>query len=427
MKELAVSHAEWDADRVAVSISFGNRIEKVSIATSEDLGKEADFLLPLTLFPAMVTGCHLKLQGNVSSRLLSAVPKIQDIFRLWGTEHWSKKYQWVSVKAKARNRNADRASGVACFFSGGLDAFYTLLEHRDEVTHLIFVHGFDIHLTNQTLRARTSHTAREVAKELGKTLIEVETDLRMFSDQLVSWDKYHGAALASIALLFQDRFRKVLIAATNTYAVLNPWGSHPLLDPLWSTELTEIEHDECEATRTEKAAYISQYELAIEQLRVCYDYENPSSTYNCGRCEKCLRTMIDLRIAGALERCKTLPSNIDLKAVANMDLSSEVIMPFARHRLKVLERLGTEPELAEALAEAIVKSLKTSETRTAYKEQQRLQRQLRRSHEQLERNRVRLTALTTRYSSRPYKFVDALVEGGLQIPGIGKLLQKITN
>jgi hypothetical protein len=49
--------------------------------------------------------------------------------------------------------------------------------------------------------------------------------------------------MASVALLFQHRFSKVLIAATNSYAELTPWGTHQLLDPLWSTELMEFEHD----------------------------------------------------------------------------------------------------------------------------------------------------------------------------------------
>ncbi len=390
-KEL-VARAEWNIGRVSVPITLDRRVYPVWFVASEDFGREADFLLPLTLPSAMVTGSRLKLPGTVSPQLLSAVPKIQDIFCLWGEEHWGVEFQRVPVHANVRSRpTADRASGVACFFSGGLDSFYTLLKHRDEVTHLIFVHGFDISLTNQTLRAQASQAAREVARELGKTLIEVETNLRSFSDTLVSWWEYHGAGLASVALLFQNRFRNVLIAASNTYAVLNPWASHPLLDPLWSTELTEIQHDGCEATRTEKAAYISEYELALEWLRVCLVNPNkPTSVYNCGRCEKCLRTMIDLRIAGALERCKTLPSTIDLKAVANMDVAGSTIMPYARRRLKVLERLGTDPDLARALAEAINKSSPPHQHCTA----------------------------------RRYKLADIIVDNALKIPGVAKLLRR---
>ena len=54
-----------------------------------------------------------------------------------------------------------------------------------------------------------------------------------------------------------------------------------MLDPLWSTELMDFEHDGCEATRPEKAAYVSEHELPMKWLRVCL--KNPNGMYNCGR------------------------------------------------------------------------------------------------------------------------------------------------
>jgi hypothetical protein len=300
----------------------------------------------------MITGSRLELPGKVSSRLLSAVPKIQDIYFRWGAEHWNMEFRRVPVDAEARNGSADRGSGVACFFSGGVDSFYTLLKRRDEVTHLIFVHGFDISLTNEALRTQATNTAREVATELGKPLIEVETNLRSFSDPLIGWGEYFGSAVASVALLFQHLFGKVIIPASHNYADLFPHGSHPLLDPLWSTERTDIEHDGCEATRIDKAAYISRYDLAMKRLRVCW--QNPNSAYNCGHCEKCIRTMVNLRAAEALELCKTLPNNLDLKAVEGMYLGDESDEAFARENLQALKRLGTDPALTQAVSKAMV-------------------------------------------------------------------------
>ncbi len=153
-----------------------------------------DFLVPLALLPAMRRGSELKLPGTISSRLLLAVPKIQDVFCTWDEELFER----ISLDAQTRsNGQADRPSGVASFFSGGVDSFYTLLKRRDEITHLIFVHGFwGIPLTNWSLREQASQAAREVARDLGKTLIEVETNLMEFSYRArVGWLLYHGAAL----------------------------------------------------------------------------------------------------------------------------------------------------------------------------------------------------------------------------------------
>jgi hypothetical protein len=37
-----------------------------------------------------------------------------------------------------------------------MDSFYMLLKHRAEITHIIFVHGFDIDLEDRELRAQAS-------------------------------------------------------------------------------------------------------------------------------------------------------------------------------------------------------------------------------------------------------------------------------
>ncbi len=68
--------------------------------------------------------------------------------------------QRIGVDAEVRGGPSDLASGIACFFSGGVDSFYTLLKHREEITHIIFVHGFDIALEDHSLRAQASRMAR---------------------------------------------------------------------------------------------------------------------------------------------------------------------------------------------------------------------------------------------------------------------------
>jgi hypothetical protein len=211
---------------------------------------------------------------------------------------------------------------------------------------------------------------------------------------------------------------------------------------LWSTELTEIEHDGCEATRIDKAAYISQHELAMQWLRVCPGRHapkvvKPDGAYNCGRCEKCLRTMITLRITGALERCKTLPSDLDLEQVANMHIPRNQF--FGWQNLRALDRLGTEPELARALEKSIATSTRAEPNWDS------LHRQLSLAHKELEQTRAKLEAskkraqrlkarserlaehsslLTARYSARRYKFADAVVRMVLRVPKVGKLVRR---
>ena len=125
--------------------------------------------------------------------------------------------------------------------------------------------------------------------------------------------------MASVALLLAPRFRKIYFAAGSTHRHLPPRGLHPLLDHLWSTEGTEFVHDGCEASRFGKLAAIASRRVGRRTLRVCW--ENRDSAYNCGRCEKCLRTMACLRALGVLDDYRTFPSSVDLRALAAIRLN----------------------------------------------------------------------------------------------------------
>jgi hypothetical protein len=243
---------------------------------------------------------------------------------------------------------SEAPQGVACFFSGGVDSFYTFLKAHDEITALIFVHGFDIRLDRVALRDRVAGAVRDLAARLERPLIEVETNLRDFSNRYARWaPEYFGSALASVGLLLSPQFRKIYIPGSVTYAELLPWGSHPMVDTLWRTEETELVHDGCEATRVEKVGFIASHEVALGSLRVCW--ENRDGAYNCGRCEKCLRTMISLRAVGALDRCATFPRRLSLPAVATIAIPNAILRSFYEQNLDVVLRAGRDPALAWAL------------------------------------------------------------------------------
>ncbi|OGL40512.1 MAG: hypothetical protein A2043_08035 [Candidatus Schekmanbacteria bacterium GWA2_38_9] len=335
---------------VSASINInGSCYEIYYRITGGSLSAGAETFLAATLLPAMKADGSLRITGDVFPKLLESIPRIQEIFHVW-----DRSFQKISVEAKTKNTsesvtNTDR--GVGCFFTGGVDSFYTLLKNRNEITKLIFVHGFDIRLDDTLLRAKVSQAIRDIASKLHKQLIEVETNLREFSDCYVPWKLYHGAALASVALLLSPQLKKVYIAASISYTNLLPTGSHPILDPLWSTEETEIVHDGCEATRIEKVEQIALNDIALKSLRVCW--ENRQGAYNCCQCEKCLRTMVSLRIAGVLERCTTFKRPLDLEALARVEISNPLNIPSYKENLEAVKRLGNDPALAKALNDCL--------------------------------------------------------------------------
>jgi len=325
-------------DASCISIFVGERCHAVRFAVSHGVVASHNSLsLPLALLPAMRAGRKLQIEGPVSGRLLSSACRIQALLSDWRPE-----FQVVRVDARTGSRAPSPSPGVACFFSGGVDSFYSGLRHLDEITALIFLRGWG------AFGIDVSSAVRKAAAELGKPLIEVSTNLREFSDRYVSWSLYHGAAMATAALLLSSQFGKVYVPS-GMYGETFPYGSHPLLDPLWSTEQTEIVHDAFEATRLQKVAVIALNDVAMRWLRVCPGYDG---AYNCGRCEKCLRTMVGLRLVGGLARCRTFPERLDLKAISRTWLRPTV-RTLWEENLRAAEKRGDDPQLVLALRRSL--------------------------------------------------------------------------
>jgi hypothetical protein len=308
----------------------------------------ADSFLAAALLPAMKAGGDLRVKGSVSPKLLRATDTIQDIVTSWFPGYTS-----ISIESETSTEtDLSDKRGVGAFFSGGIDSFYTLLKQRDEITTLIFMHGYDIQLDKHEFRDRAFRSVEDVAAKFGKDLIEVETNLaesleKISPSFIPAGGDAHGAVLASIALLLTPQFKKIYIPSSYPYSNLNPWGSHPLLDPLWSTDDVEIVHDGCEADRIGKSAVIAQSETAMRNLRVCFF--KPEEGLNCCKCEKCLRCMATLRLLGALDRCKTFPDGLDTEALAQVTIPDDGVYRSYQNLLHAVKVNGDDTELAMAL------------------------------------------------------------------------------
>src|SRR3972149_6839418 len=148
----------------------------------------------------------------------------------------------------------------------------------------------------------------ELARSAKLTLIPVYMNLRCLddSDQLFAMES-HGAVLAAIAHAFSRRITIALIASGSDILELIPWGSHPLLDPNYSSAEVCIRHAGAGLTRLEKVGLITDWDAALQTLRSCYNPFRPDDVLNCGKCEKCIRTMTELLVFGKLKQCRTFP------------------------------------------------------------------------------------------------------------------------
>jgi hypothetical protein len=275
-------------------------------------------LLPL----AASLGENLSIPLPVDRQLLLGA---ESIVRLW--HHWRPAMHLIAIDATILDSTAPVSNGTASFFSAGVDSTFTVLR-RPDVKHWITVLGFDMPVS-RTEEFR-KHCARlaQIAADFGATFIPVATNIRETRWKTGHWELIsHGPALAAVALMFEDHFAEVLIPASYDYTCLDPWGSHPLADPLFSTHGTKIIHEGTAYTRTEKIEYLSTCDRALSELHVCYrgsDARGQDHT-NCGRCEKCYRTMIALDIFGKLDDAKLFDrATFDIPRIAKIYVSHQL-------------------------------------------------------------------------------------------------------
>ena len=304
-----------------------------------------DAWLCSALLPAMRLRAALELNSVVSNSVMSGCQDIQRTVSQWD---WD--LDVISIKAESITSGNSRAEGVGCFFSGGVDSSLSAIR-RPDVTHLITVLGFDVSLDSKWLAERVVYENGKAASELGKELIVVETNLREWSERHVGWEQYHGAALACIAHAMSGTVGRVYIPSSHYMDFRIKWGSHPFIDPLWSSDILQIVHDGAIYKRVEKISALAQDRRALRWLRVCW--ENPGDAYNCGRCGKCTRVMIVLHALGALGECPTFPNELDSERVAGLQVSNEDTLNISKQILSFLEVTGSDPEIERALRIAV--------------------------------------------------------------------------
>lgn len=324
--------------------------------------ENGDPFLPAILLPAMRTGETVEIPGYVSPRLLRATDEIQALYK-----SFDESLSYVQIRAVSRgepSRPMHRTSWKGLFFSCGIDSFYSLFKNltdhpqdKETITDLIPVRGFDIPFASNPAVFRTMvANTRTVSREFRKNTLPVATNVRELAVRFVDWASlYVGAAMASVALSLENVFEKVYIASSYSRDQLIPYGSHPALDPLWSTEQLSIVHDACETRRVDKARFIAQFPVVTNTLRVCTYRPFSVSMYNCGVCEKCLRTMVDLHVAGALRKCTTLPNHLDLRLLRRIPISGEA-KSFNEELVTYLGTSETDLAIRSALEEALSKS-----------------------------------------------------------------------
>jgi len=301
------------------------------------------------LFRIMKVGAPLRVHGPLSRTALYNLEELQAFWTLWCPDAY-KPVEIIPDRVVDLVRSKPGRRAIAAF-SGGVDSTFTILRHRgdaqDGATHAIdtvlMVQGFDVALANARDFERLVVRSEALRRELALDLRIVRTNSKELN--LQKWEDSFGGQLAACLHQFADEFEFGMVGSSEPYDHLYlPWGSNPVTDPLLSGDAFAIVHDGAGYSRTDKAAIITRYPLAMPGLKVCW--EGQKQDRNCGVCEKCMRTRLNFLAVGEPNpACFDEPldaSGIDGIVIRNQAqyLELQSIVEYAEHRGKTGPWLG---------------------------------------------------------------------------------------
>lgn len=215
----------------------------------------------------------------------------------------------VIVNNTVKNSNSGTGH-TGIFFSGGVDAFSTLVSHIQEQPFLFTLWGADVAYNNVDGWNKVKLHIAESAKLLNLKSVFVRTTFRCFlrEDKLGilvekgkdSWwhGFQHGIGLIGHAAPFVYVFGIQNLYIASTYTIKEKGkvtcASDPTIDNYVRFCGCKVTHDQYEYTRQDKIRNICNYSKGTGKkilLRVCY---NSSDGSNCCQCEKCYRTIFGL-------------------------------------------------------------------------------------------------------------------------------------
>lgn len=216
--------------------------------------------------------------------------------------HGRKRTSEIRATGATTEPRPGRVTGMS--FTGGVDSFYTLRDNLDPdgvtpVRALVTGLGLDTDLDDPEGHAALLARLRTVADEFGLAHYAIRTNFRDFFDPYADPSVVtQGACLVAFAFLLSGELSHYLIPASAPIDRLYPYSSHALLDGAWASRPTCTVSDGWDIHRNDKLASLIDWPLAMRELRVCIRYPG---VVNCGRCEKCLRTMALLALNGVLD------------------------------------------------------------------------------------------------------------------------------
>lgn len=331
---------------------------------ADSLATNPHAFLVACILPAMRHGeRRVAIESEICPQLKLGLTTAMSLLRFW----YGSTRQPVTIEAKTRSKPSERVKPerAAFFFTGGIDSLATLRlnrhhfgeQHPGYFRDGLLIFGLEVD------RLESFQCVLDVLSVLAQaaavTMVPIYTNVRYLEEDWGFWaDEFEAAVLASAAHALNQRLSSAAIGSSFDYPYLHPHGSHPLLDPNYSSSDLQIRHDGVALSRLAKTRLLADWEVALRSLRVC----NRSESYrpgivNCGTCEKCLRTLTALLILDKLDKADAFArGEVTPELIADNVELTKTNYPFWDEMVKPLEEKGRD-DLALPVKKAIARYL----------------------------------------------------------------------
>ncbi|NGP18515.1 hypothetical protein [Devosia aurantiaca] len=236
---------------------------------------------------AMTSGAVIEVDGPVDPGTRRAAQKFSETWELWRPGQFKR----VQVEAQ---RNAPPASPGRrrdlAMYSGGLDSSHMLLRlgRRPQRACALTVQGLDYGVDAGKSFNSLKKKIEPFLEHLNYDQVVVRTNATAIT---ASGRHSYALRLMGAASILSGVFEEGHFAADCTHAqdmLTFPFGLNHITNKYFETDDIVLRPLEEDVTRSEKVALVATEPIALNAISFCPD--RSVAPYNCGQCEKCVRT-----------------------------------------------------------------------------------------------------------------------------------------
>ncbi len=235
----------------------------------------------------------------------------------------------TTIKAPLLQSLQHKPTAVACGMSRGVDSFASLYEYTElcdiegqRITHLTYFENGAHHLGGTTNYSGIENffceqleTTKAFCEKYHLHLIVLRSNLNVFLADFLwadDFDRTHTYRNVGMALMLQNLIRTYYYSSAYNIDAFScdlqkdSSSYEKWLIPHIRTGSFKVYSSNKDMTRLEKTQLISNDSRTYDYLSVCF-----MNNKNCGRCIKCVRTMLTLDVLGILDKYK---NSFDIEA-----------------------------------------------------------------------------------------------------------------